>query len=225
MIHIGLSGNRYSGKDTISKLFQQIGIPVFNADVVLRFILSHNYEIQNDIIQSIGYKHFNSAGKLSPLTITDEKTFNRVIDLVEKDLFDHYYKFSQKTGSVYAIFHSSILFERGWQKKFDYNINVFAPFKDRLERCKRSNNDKNKLIKSENKDFKRIIQSHDMVKLSSTEMKDLDKNSLADWIIHNYESVSIVMGSPVDQVSQIDQQIIDQYLKLEKKSTHKNLAL
>lgn len=209
MIHIGLSGNRYSGKDTISKLFSQISVPVFNADVVLRFILSYNYELQNDIVQSIGYQHFNSSGKLSPLSIKDEKTFNKVIDLVEKDLFDHYYKFSEKTGSVYTIFHSSILFERKWQKKFDYNINVFAPLKDRLERCKRSAG----------------ITPSNIHKLASSEMKDLEKNSLADWVIHNYESVSIVMGSPVDQVSQIDQQIIDQYLKLEKSSTHKNLAL
>lgn len=209
MFHIGLSGNRYSGKDTISKLFSQISVPVFNADVVLRFILSYNYELQNDIVQSIGYQHFNSSGKLSPLSIKDEKTFNRVIDLVEKDLFDHYYKFSEKRGSVYTIFHSSILFERGWEKKFDYNINVFAPLKDRLERCKRSTG----------------ITPSNIHKLSASEMKDLDKNSLADWIIHNYGSVSIVMGSPVDQVSQIDQQIIDQYLKLEKSSTHKNLAL
>jgi dephospho-CoA kinase len=209
MIHIGLSGNRYSGKDTISKLFSQISVPVFNADVVLRFILSYNYELQNDIVQSIGYQHFNSSGKLSPLSIKDEKTFNKVIDLVEKDLFDHYYKFSEKTGSVYTIFHSSILFERKWQKKFDYNINVFAPLKDRLEKCKRSTG----------------ITQINIHELASSEMKDLEKNSLADWVIHNYESVSIVMGSPVDQVSQIDQQIIDQYLKLEKSSTHKNLAL
>lgn len=200
MIHIGLSGNRYSGKNTISKLFKQIGIPVFNADVVLRFILSYNYELQNDIVQSIGYKHFNSSGKLSPLTIKDEKTFNKIIDLVEKDLFNHYSKFSEKTGSVYTIFHSSILFERGWQKKFDYNINVFAPVKDRLERCKRSTSN----------------TPSNIHKLSSSEMKDLDKNSLADWVIHNYDAVSIVMGSSVDQVSKIDQQIIDQYLKLEK---------
>ena len=32
MIKVGLSGNRYAGKDAVSKLFEQIRVPVFDAD-------------------------------------------------------------------------------------------------------------------------------------------------------------------------------------------------
>ena len=45
MIKIGLTGNRYSGKDRVCKIFEQISIPVFQADVVLKFIINHNFEI------------------------------------------------------------------------------------------------------------------------------------------------------------------------------------
>jgi len=41
MIKVGLSGNRYSGKTAVSKMFKQIGIPVFDADIVLKFIIGH----------------------------------------------------------------------------------------------------------------------------------------------------------------------------------------
>ena len=51
MIKVGLSGNRYSGKTAISKMFKQIGIPVFDADIVLKFIIGHCLET-NRIIKA-----------------------------------------------------------------------------------------------------------------------------------------------------------------------------
>ena len=40
MIEIGLTGCRYSGKTSVSKMFKQIGVPVFDADTILKFILN-----------------------------------------------------------------------------------------------------------------------------------------------------------------------------------------
>ena len=40
MLEIGLTGTRYSGKSTVGKVFNQIHIPVFDADTVLKFILN-----------------------------------------------------------------------------------------------------------------------------------------------------------------------------------------
>ena len=37
MIKVGLSGNRYSGKDRVSTLFSQISIPVFEADIIMNY--------------------------------------------------------------------------------------------------------------------------------------------------------------------------------------------
>ena len=54
MIKVGLTGNRYSGKDVCSKIFQQIDVPVFNADIVLKFILNYNYEINYKIRNAFG---------------------------------------------------------------------------------------------------------------------------------------------------------------------------
>lgn len=209
MITVGLSGNRYSGKDRVAKLFSQISIPVFHADVVLKFIINYNYELQNDIVQAIGYEYFTIDGKLDMTKVKDEKTFNKVIDLVEKDLFDAYVRFQKKNGTVYTIFHSSILFERGWHKNFDYNINVFAPTNDRLERCKMLTN---KTISS-------------IYKLAQDEMKDLDKNRLSNFVIHNYNETNLAIGDTLTQVNKIDQEIIDEFLKNEGKSSKRKFAL
>jgi len=49
MVKIGLTGNRYSGKDRTARLFEQITIPVFHADIILKFILNHNFEMQHKL--------------------------------------------------------------------------------------------------------------------------------------------------------------------------------
>ena len=49
MLYIGLTGNRYSGKTRVSKLFQQIHIPVFDADTILRFAIFYNTELNENI--------------------------------------------------------------------------------------------------------------------------------------------------------------------------------
>lgn len=210
MICVGLSGNRYSGKDRVAKLFKQISIPVFDADVVLKFILNYNYELQNDVIQKIGYDYFDNNGKLDPEKVKNDLIFDKVIDSVEDDLLKAYKRFSERNKqSIYTIFHSSILFERGWNEIFDYNINVFSPTNDRLERCKRLTN---KTVSS-------------IYKLAQNEMGDLDKNKLSNFVIHNYNDVNLTIGDTLTQVNKIDQNIIDEFLKNEMKFSEKQIAL
>ena len=40
MLEIALTGCRYSGKSSVSKLFRKIGVPVFDSDTILKFILN-----------------------------------------------------------------------------------------------------------------------------------------------------------------------------------------
>ena len=41
MLEIALTGCRYSGKSSVSKLFRKIGVPVFDSDTILKFILNN----------------------------------------------------------------------------------------------------------------------------------------------------------------------------------------
>jgi dephospho-CoA kinase len=57
MIKVGLSG-RYSGKDRTARVFKQIGVPIFEADVILKFILNYNEELIDLIKIKIGSEYF-----------------------------------------------------------------------------------------------------------------------------------------------------------------------
>jgi dephospho-CoA kinase len=203
MIKVGLSGNRYSGKDRAARVFTQIGIPIFQADVILKFILNYNEELIDLIKTKIGSEYF-TKDELDFRKIKNKKIFDRVLKIVEGEMFTSYNRFIKKNeNALYIIFHSSILFESEWYKKMDLNISVFAPKTDRIKRCDYKTNGGLMLIND----------------LTKTEMDPLDKNRLADYTIHNYNDVSISFGDMLKQVDNIDIKIVDQYLL--KKNTLK----
>jgi len=196
MIKVGLSGNRFSGKDTISQIFRNVSIPVFDADVIVKFVLNYNYELIGEIIERLGTDYVLKDYRLDLNLISRNKKFSEVLKIIEKDIFKAYQKFEDKNkNSIYTIFNSSILYEAGWQNKMDTNITVYAPFIDRVERGK-------SVLRG---------QYHDRTTINtllSSEMDELTKNGKADHVIHNYNEFNIQK-----QVMDIDQIIIDNYIK------------
>ena len=207
MIKVGLSGNRYSGKNRIAKIFTQIGVPVFEADVILKFILNHNHELQAEIADRIGRIYFKD-GLLNLDKVRADGKFSKILKVVEPELYRTWERFLDKNKkAIYCIFHSSILFEQDWNKAMDINISVFAPYSDRVERCKFLTN-------------KSVSSIYSLTKL---EMDELDKNNLSDYVIHNYNNDSPFYGDALNQVNNIDKQIIDKFLK--DSMTNKEFAL
>ena len=195
MIKVGLSGNRYSGKNRVVNLFKEISIPVFDADTVLRFILNYNWELLEEVKQELGSEIFY-GDFLNFEEIKNPEVFNNLLKLVEPDILRAYDKFNKKQTSIYTIFHSSILFERGWDKNMDRSISVFSSNTDRISRCK-------EITKMG------LLKIND---LSKTEMDPLEKNRLSDYTIHNYNDESSAFGDTFNQVCKVDQKIIDNYL-------------
>src|SRR5690606_30475167 len=112
MIYIGLSGNRYSGKDRIARIFKQIHIPVFDADLVLRFAIHYNVELLQKVKKDWGEYYFGEGTNLDMDRIQRDNKFGKLVKYFEKDIFEAYNKFNLKNkNSIYTIFHSSILFE------------------------------------------------------------------------------------------------------------------
>ena len=51
MIKIGLTGGIGSGKTLVSKVFLQLGIPIFNADSEAKLILNQDSDVIKKIIE------------------------------------------------------------------------------------------------------------------------------------------------------------------------------
>ena len=203
MLEIGLTGSRYSGKSTVAKIFNQIQIPVFDADTVLKFILNFRTYVEEPIKSNVGsFVYKNSF--LDPSAFVCDSIFDRTIDVVEFELFQAWESFKKKHKySAYVIFESSIIFERKWEKKFDRMISVFAPKEERAMRCK----------------YETGMRVEYIWDLLGKEMSDLDKNNKSHYIIHNYDSAPDV----IEQINNMDEKIVDLYLS--KLNTKRNLDI
>lgn len=196
LVHVALTGSRKSGKDGVAKLFRQLGVPVFEADAVLKYILNY----RDDVVASVR-KHFGNeyiiGDYINPMAFDTDQKFDDLLNLVEFDLFEAYSKFNKNNSDKsYTIFHSSLIFERNWRSKFDYTITVFTPKEDRMYRYRIETGDSVKVVDT----------------LFSKEMPDLSKNTLSDYIIHNYDGCPDI----VKQVTNIDQQLVDNCIKRNK---------
>lgn len=197
MIKIGLTGNRYSGKSTVAGLFTKMHVPVFDADVVLKFLINHNVEIKDRVRAEFGDKIYGfSDGLLCFEKIASDSDFNRLFCIVDFEMRKSYEKFRlSNRQSIYTVFNSSLLFETGWNVYMDYSISVFCPKMERIERGM-------PLAGTSSSKLKEMLKN---------EMDDTTKNGLADYIIHNYDTGEYV--DIIDQVSRIDQKLVDKYIE------------
>jgi dephospho-CoA kinase len=192
MLRVGLTGNRFSGKNTICKLFRQVRVPVFDSDVILKYILNYELGILYKIKDTIGYEYFEK-GRLNTKEVIKDKKFKEVLKLVKPYILDAYSKFEKKhSDSVYTIFQSSILIESDWNEDMDITICISAPKEDRVNRGLQCTN----------------LSKRSIEKIVDTEMGAWEKNNLSDIVIYNYGIFDVL-----DQVSKTDNKIVDFYLK------------
>ena len=135
---------------------------------------------------------------INPIAFDTDDKFESLIELVEFEIFESYSRFRKKyKDKQYTIFHSSLIFEKNWSKKFDRVITVFTPKQERIERYKALTGDSLQEIHA----------------IFGREANEIQKNQSSDFIIHNYQEAADVLK----QVQNIDNRIVDYYIELNKK--------
>jgi len=131
MIKIGLTGNIGSGKTTVAKMFETLGVPVFYADIVAKKFLLHDAVI-NQIVTAFG-----DAEKLQIL--------NNIIHPRVREAYNDF--LSKNAKSPYTIQEAAILIESGFYKLVDKIVLVKAPEDIRLQRVMKRDNLSEELVK------------------------------------------------------------------------------
>lgn len=194
MIDIGLSGNVCSGYDKIAKILAELyEVPVFDADIALKFLINYRIDVTKDIRITFGSDVYEKD-LLKPSYFNTTEKFDKLIDIAQPELFETFYKWrtkiqmnsgSKAKGPKYCIFKSSILFERKFNDKMDYNLSVFRPKNERAMDLSKATGVP-------------LMQTYDIV---ATEMDELEKNGMSKWTIHNYDNLSLLAQSEQFNVS------------------------
>jgi dephospho-CoA kinase len=139
MIKVGLTGGIGAGKSYVCRIFQNLEIPVFSADVVAKEIIRDNQSVKNQLIALLGIGVYYSDGtinrkKMAELIFNDDHILQKVNSIVHPAVRKAFVLWSEQQTSDYVIQESAILFESERQCDFDQIITVTAPFELKVSR-------------------------------------------------------------------------------------------
>lgn len=167
MIVVGLTGGIGSGKTTVAKLFQTIGIPIYIADIEAKRLMNTSKLIKRELIKLFGENVYTDK-KLNRQFIAS-RIFNNSTLLDKMNAIVHpkvgrdFMRWKSKQKSPYVIKEAAIIFELGRQSEYDLIITVIAPVEQRIARVlKRDNTTEQKvrdIIKNQLSDEEKIVKS------------------------------------------------------------------
>ena len=138
MIRVGITGGIGSGKSTVAKVFEVLGIPVYYADDAAKRIMNEDQLLKAQLLQLFGAETYVD-GKLnrkylSRLVFNDEEKLAQLNALVHPATLADAGKWMQQQTTPYAIKEAALIFESGAQTQLDKVIGVFAPAPVRIQR-------------------------------------------------------------------------------------------
>lgn len=174
MFKVGITGGIGSGKSVICNVFQNLGIPVFQADMEARKLMSENENIRTGLLDYFGEKVFKEEQLdrkyLGDRIFSDQDARIYVNSLVHPAVRVEFIRWVQKQGRTpYVIEEAALLFETGAWKELDYNILIDAAVETRIARVIHRDG----------------INRAEVLARMSSQMDPLKGREFADFIIRN----------------------------------------
>lgn len=190
-LRIGLTGGIGSGKSTVAKVFEVLGVPLYYADDAARSIMNNDPELREQIIAHFGadmYDHgILNRKKMGAIVFNDPEKLKLINSLVHPATIRDGERWMDRQTAPYAIKEAAIIFESGTQSQLDYVIGVSAPDALRIHRTmQRDKITREEVITRMNKQIKQTI-----------------KMMLCDFVIVNDEQNAVI-----PQVMQLHEQLL-----------------
>jgi dephospho-CoA kinase len=146
MKKIRITGGIGSGKTTVARVFEQLGIPVYHADYWAKEIMNTEPLVKERVKELFGKDIYDNAGKanrkrIAELVFADKNKLNELNSIIHPAVWLHGENWlKQHEGKPYILKEAAILFESGGNKDMDKVIMVSAPIEIRLERVMKRDN-------------------------------------------------------------------------------------
>jgi len=180
MLKIGLTGGIGSGKTTVAKVFEVLGIPVYYADDSAKEIMHTNELLKKQLIFHFGEDTYVD-GKLnrkhlSSIVFADKEKLELLNSLVHPVTIADAEQWFSRQQSPYVIKEAALLFESGAAEGLDYVIGVTAPTAIRMKRVMDRD----------------AVTAEEVKKRMTSQIDETIKIRLCDFIIHNDEQQLIL---------------------------------
>jgi dephospho-CoA kinase len=180
MLKIGLTGGIGSGKSTVAKIFEVLGIPVYYADDAAKRLMNEDENLKQSIIKYFGEESYinNTLNR----AYISKQVFNNAEKLAALNSFVHpatindAEQWMKKQKTYYAIKEAALIFESNIHQNLDYVIGVGAPEELRIARTMQRDS----------------ITKEDVIKRMKNQMDEAEKMQRCDFIIYNDEQKAVL---------------------------------
>ena len=173
MKKLGLTGGIGVGKTYVSKVFQQMGIPVFNADVEAKNCMTEDKELMQNVKTSFGENMYDNGvlqkEKLAKIVFNNSERLAELNTLVHPLVKQRFEEWCTQQTAELVVKEAAILFESDSHLGLDAVICVSATEKLRIERV--HNRDGSSFAEIKSRIDKQMPQSK--------------KEELADFVVVN----------------------------------------
>lgn len=138
LLRIGLTGGIGSGKSTVAKIFQVLGVPVFDSDTEAKQLYLDNPELKAAIMNNFG-EDIYANGRFNPGLLASrvfpfaDKT-RQLNELVHPLVQQKFEEWASHVSVPYIVKEAALLVESGSYKSLDALILVSAPSELRVKR-------------------------------------------------------------------------------------------
>ncbi|TXF88379.1 dephospho-CoA kinase [Neolewinella aurantiaca] len=139
-MHHAITGNIGSGKTTVCRIFERMGIPVYYADAAAKRLMLEDGQLKDNLIATFGAETYLPDGNLNRKWLA-EKAFSNDEALATLNGFVHpaVHQDAERwkvehAAAPYTLYEAAIVFEIGAMSRFDQVIVIAAPEATRRER-------------------------------------------------------------------------------------------
>jgi len=195
-LRVGITGGIGSGKTTVCRIFESLGIPVYYADDWAKWLINNDETLKKGIVEIFGDEAYTEAGEynrpvVAKIVFENKEKLTALNALVHPVVERHSRDWHERQaagGAPYTLKEAALMIESGSHQFLDFLIVVTAPEDLRVQRVM----------------LRDGVSAGQVRARMTNQMPEIGKVKLADFVIVNDGKQMLI-----PQVWQIHQQILE----------------
>jgi dephospho-CoA kinase len=180
MLKVGVTGGIGSGKTTVAKIFETLGVPVYYADEAARHLMNTDPGIREAIIEHFGSNSYNE-GQLNrkyvaSIVFNDKEKLELLNSITHPATISHASEWIKQQNTPYIIKEAALMFESDAYLSMDKVIGVHSPLDLRIERTMQRDH----------------VTREEVLKRINRQMDEVEKMKRCDFVLINDEKQLLI---------------------------------